>query len=120
MSQPHWIVCVGDSPEGRWTLHDTLEEAVNEYNGQIGALEHSRDRALYDETYITSQDYPIALCAVYKSRYYQSHPELGNRLDTIINYIQDLTEDHGFAVLRALEDRFGWAERNPDTEVGIS
>ena len=40
--------------------------------------------------------------------------------DLIVNYIQDLTEDHAFAVLRELEARFGWAEINPDTEVGIS
>ena len=74
-TESHWVVCVGDSPDGRWTLHDTLEEALEEYRQQTIEQERCATRAQYDETFI-HRDAPIALCAVYQSRYYQSHPAL--------------------------------------------
>ena len=75
-TESHWVVCVADSPDGRWTLHDTLEEALEEYQQQIIERDACATRAQYDETYISPQEYPIALCAVYQSRDYQTHPAL--------------------------------------------
>lgn len=74
-TESHWIVCVADSPEGSWTLHDTLEEALEEYRQQIIEREACAARAQYDQTFI-HRDAPIALCAVYQSRDYQTHPAL--------------------------------------------
>lgn len=75
-TEGHWIVCVADRPEGSWTIHDTLEEAREEYRQQIINRSACATRAQHDETYIGPQNYPIALCAVYQSRDYQSHPAL--------------------------------------------
>lgn len=58
----HWIVCSTDKRGDIWSVHETLEEALEVYHDEL-------------EQQVVGAS-AVVLCAVYQSRDYETHPAL--------------------------------------------